>query len=251
LQRILDRGAGLPHTAGVTPASRTRGPPGVATPGASSFWGSIVNRTVFLIDGFNVYHSLREAESVTGHRLRWLDLHGLCSALLHLVPGRCDLDSVVYLSALARHLESSRPGTVARHLRYIDALQATGVQTVLGHFRRRATRCPLCGGWWQRWEEKKTDVAIATRLLRLAAVGECERLVVVSGDTDIVPAIVEARDVWAADDGVVFPVRRANAQLRQVASWAANLDVAWYERHQLPERLTAADGRTVVKPAAW
>ena len=105
MQRILDRVAGLSHTAGVTPASRTRGPPGVATPGASSFWGSIVNRTGFLIDGFNVYHSLREAESVTGHRLHRLDLHGLCSALLHLVPGRCDVDSVVYFSALARHLE--------------------------------------------------------------------------------------------------------------------------------------------------
>ena len=105
MQRILDRVGGVSHTAGVTPASRTRGPPGVATPGASSFWGSIVNRTGFLIDGFNVYHSLREAESVTGHRLHRLDLHGLCSALLHLVPGRCDVDSVVHFSALARHLE--------------------------------------------------------------------------------------------------------------------------------------------------
>ena len=74
---------------------------------------------------------------------------------------------------------------------------------------------------------------------------------IVSGDTDIVPAIVEAREVWAADVGVVFPARRANAQLRRVASWTANLDAAWYARHQLPERLTAADGRTVVKPSAW
>jgi len=251
LQRLLDAIGGRRHTRRVTPASRTRGPPGVATPGVSSFWGSIVNRTVFLVDGFNVHHSLRESESATASRLRWLDLHGLCTALLHLVPGRCELDSVVYFSALARHLEPSRPGTVARHLRYIDALQATGVQTVLGRYRRRSTRCPLCWGWWDRWEEKKTDVAIATRLLRLVAAGECERLVVVSGDTDIVPAIDEARAVWAAQVGVAFPARRANAQLRRVASWSVNLDPAWYLRHQLPCSVTAADGHAIVRPSGW
>ena len=210
-----------------------------------------MNRVVYLVDGFNVYHSVRESERLTSQSLRWLDLHSLCAALLHLVPGRSDIDSVVYFSALARHLELSRPGTVARHLRYIDALQATGVDTVLGHFRRRLTHCPLCGGRWYRWEEKKTDVAIATRLLRLAATGECERVVVVSGDTDIVPAIDEARSLWQANVGVAFPARRANAQLRRAASWTVNLDPSWYVRHQLPRRFETGDGRVIVRPRGW
>jgi len=81
--------------------------------------------------------------------------------------------------------------------------------------------------------------------------GECERLVVVSGDTDIVPAIDEARAVWAAQVGVAFPARRANAQLRRVASWSVNLDPAWYLRHQLPCSVTAADGHAIVRPSGW
>ena len=85
------------------PTGIPRGPPGVAAPGFSSFWGSIVNRTVFLVDGFNLHHSLR-----------WLDLTALCSSLVHALPGRCEVAGIVYFSALARHMDASRPGTVAR-----------------------------------------------------------------------------------------------------------------------------------------
>ena len=175
---------------GSPPASRTRGPPGVAIlPGVSSFLGANVNRVVYLCRRLlNLYHSLREAERSRGRSLRWLDLSALCSSLLHAVPGRSELAGVVYFSALARHMEAARPGTVARHLRYLDALQATGVETVLSQFKRRQVRCPYCGRVRDRWEEKQTDVGIAVRLMKLAAVGACERVFVVSGDTDLVPA---------------------------------------------------------------
>ena len=152
-----------------------------------------MNRVVYLVDGFNLYHSLREAERSRGRSLRWLDLSALCSSLLHAVPGRSELAGVIYFSALARHMETARPGTVARHLRYLDALQATGVETVLSQFKRRQVRCPYCGRVRDRWEEKQTDVGIAVRLMKLAAVGACGRVFVVSGDTDLVPAISEAR----------------------------------------------------------
>ena len=239
------------HTQQVTPASRTRGPPGVATPGVSSFWGSIVNRTVFLVDGFNLYHSLRDVDRGHGHSLRWLDLNALCSSLLHAVPGRCELAGVVYFSALARHMEAARPGTVARHLRYVDALQATGVETILGHFKRRRVRCPSCGRVRDRWEEKQTDVGIAVRLMKLAATGACERILVVSGDTDLVPAISEARSTWPARIGVAFPARRANAQLRAAADWTVNLDAGSYARHQFPAVVMGRDGTGIRRPGNW
>ncbi len=142
-----------------------------------------MNRVVYLVDGFNLYHSLREVERGHGHSLRWLDLNALCSSLLHAVPGRCEVAGIVYFSAMARHREAARPGAVARHLRYVDALQATGVETILGHFKRRQVRCPYCGRVRDRWEEKQTDVGIAVRLVKLAATDACERVLVVSGST--------------------------------------------------------------------
>lgn len=216
-------------------------------PGGFFVSGANVNRVVCLVDGFNLYHSLREVERGHGHSLRWLDLSALCSSLLHAVPGRCELAGIVYFSAPARHMEAARPGTVARRLRYLDALQATGVEAILGHFKRRQVRCPYCGRVRDRWEEKQTDVGIAVRLMKLAATGACERVLVVSGDTDLVPAISEARSTWPARIGVAFPARRANAQLRAVADWTINLDAGSYARHQFP----AVDFRTVADPTDY
>ena len=126
----------------VFPTGISRGPPGVATPGVSSFWGSFVNRVLCLIDGFNLYHSLRDCERDTGARVRWLDLRSLCSSLLHALPGDCTLGEVVYFSALAHHIELSRPGTIVRHQQYIDVLRASGVTIRLGHFKRRPRGVP-------------------------------------------------------------------------------------------------------------
>ncbi len=220
-------------------------------PGGFFVSGANVNRVVYLVDGFNLYHSLREAERSRGRSLRWLDLSALCSSLLHAVPGRSELACVVYFSALARHMEAARPGTVARHLRYLDALQATGVETVLSQFKRRQVRCPYCGRVRDRWEEKQTDVGIAVRLMKLAAVGACERVFVVSGDTDLVPAISEARATWPARIGVAFPARRATAQLRAVADWTVNLDSGAYARHQFPSVVAGRDGTPIRRPSSW
>jgi len=148
-------------------------------------------------------------------------------------------------------MEAARPGTVARHLRYLDALQATGVETVLSQFKRRQVRCPYCGRVRDRWEEKQTDVGIAVRLMRLAAVGACERVFVVSGDTDLVPAIGEARATWPARIRVAFPARRATAQLRAVADWTVNLDAGAYARHQLPRVVAGRDGTPIRRPSSW
>jgi hypothetical protein len=75
-----------------------------------------VNRVVYLVDGFNLYHSLREVERSRGHSLRWLDLAALCSSLLHAVPGRSELAGIVYFSALAQFpaVVTGRDGTRIR-----------------------------------------------------------------------------------------------------------------------------------------
>ena len=36
----------------------------------------------FVIDGFNLYHSIRDVERETGVNCRWLDIRSLCSTLV-------------------------------------------------------------------------------------------------------------------------------------------------------------------------
>jgi hypothetical protein len=68
----------------ITAAATRQFPPGRDPEGF--FLGAVMIRTTFLIDGFNLYHSLRKAEADTGQRaMRWLDLHRMCSNFLYLI----------------------------------------------------------------------------------------------------------------------------------------------------------------------
>jgi uncharacterized LabA/DUF88 family protein len=205
-----------------------------------------------LIDGFNLYHSLRDCERDTGARVRWLDLRSLCDSLLHALPGRCVVGEVVYFSALAHHIELSRPGTIERHQRYIDILRASGVTTRLGQFKRRRVVCPVCGAVRARFEEKETDVAIASRLLAPETREHFDLALVVTGDTDLVPAIETARLGPAAlAVAVAFPYRRVNRQLRFAADASFRLGTASYLSHQFPAAALGSDGHPMTRPAEW
>ena len=205
-----------------------------------------------LVDGFNLYHSLRDCERDTGARVRWLDVRSMCASLLHVLPGECSLGEIVFFSALAHHVERNHPGTIDRHLRYLDALRATGVTVRLGQFKRRDAVCPVCGAVRPRYEEKETDVAIASRLLAAESRRRFGVALLVTGDTDLVPAITTAR---AEPDplvvAVAFPYRRVNRQLRSAADTSLRLSTKSYRRHQLPMTLPGPEGRVLARPQAW
>ena len=125
-----------------------------------------MSRTSFLVDGFNLYHSLKKAETVLGGRgTRWLDLKALCVSYLQAMGTAARLESVHYFSALAFHMEQAKPGVTARHQTYIDCLTASGVIVELSKFKMKTSACRHCGRAIVRYEEKETDVAIGVRLL--------------------------------------------------------------------------------------
>lgn len=51
--------------------------------------GEGMNRTVFIVDGFNLYHSVVDAaRDAPGATTKWLDLRKLCSSYLPLAGQR-------------------------------------------------------------------------------------------------------------------------------------------------------------------
>ena len=123
-----------------------------------------------------------------------------------------------------------------RQMRYLEALRATGAETRLGQFKRRERTCALCGRRFATFEEKETDVAIGTALTRLVCDDACDTVVLVTGDTDLVPAVTTGRD---RDPGktlaVLFPYRRASAELKRVVDASFTIKATTYARHQLPK----------------
>jgi uncharacterized LabA/DUF88 family protein len=215
----------------------------------------MAHRVSFLVDGFNIYHSLREVERLTRAQVRWLDLRKLCEAYLHAVRGavgdRVDLASVTYFSAFATHLVPNNPDVVRRHQTYVDALRSTGVDVVMSRFKAKTVTCPLCGGRFKRHEEKETDVAIGLQLTELFVRGACETAVLITGDTDLVPAIRSAKRLYPAHTvGMGFPFMRHNAELRAVADFAFNISQRDVQRAQLPHQIHW-EGQVLTRPASW
>jgi hypothetical protein len=93
-------------------------------------------RVTFLVDGFNVYHSAaalsKDCENASS--TKWLDLSSMMRSVLPLVDKSARLEEIHYFSALAYHMEPSRPGTVSRHETYLKCLRASGVRVELGRF---------------------------------------------------------------------------------------------------------------------
>jgi uncharacterized LabA/DUF88 family protein len=210
----------------------------------------------FLVDGFNVYHSLREVEALTGNRVRWLDLRKLLSAHLqpvrNAVGERVDVSKICYFSALAHHLTTTDRDVVNRHCAYISALESTGVEVVLSKFKAKDVKCPTCGRTYKRHEEKETDVAIAAKLLDVLARNQCDIVVLVTGDTDQIPAIRTAKGLFPHRKiGVGFPFMRHTRELTEVADFTFTIGQKEMQRSQFPGEVTLADGTTVNKPSTW
>lgn len=210
----------------------------------------------FLVDGFNVYHSLRQVESLTGNRVRWLDLRKLLGAHLQAVRNamgeRVEVSKIYYFSALAYHLTTTDRDVVNRHLAYISALESTGVDVVLSKFKAKDVKCPACGRTYKRHEEKETDVAIAAKLLDVLARSQCDAVILVTGDTDQIPAIRTAKALFPRRKiGVGFPFMRHTRELAQVADFSFAIGQKEMERSQFPIRVPLADGTTASRPSTW
>ncbi|HTY05645.1 MAG TPA: NYN domain-containing protein, partial [Gemmatimonadales bacterium] len=139
------------------------------------------NRVCFLVDGFNVYHSITEAMKLNpAVSMKWLDFGSFCRSYLSAIGPDATLEQVFYFSATA----DWRPARAARHTLLIEALRATGVSVHLGRFKEKDVTCPSCGYQFKKHEEKETDVAIAVKLVELFSLDACDTAVLVTGDTD-------------------------------------------------------------------
>ena len=206
-------------------------------------------RIVGLVDGFNLYHSLKLCGEQTGIPAKWLDLRAVFSSFLPHIGRDAELGEVYYCTALAHHIAERKPGVVSRHRSYIAALEATGVSILEGRFKEGRTWCKHCRKEHSRWEEKESDVALALRVLEVFHSEQADAVMLVTGDTDLVPAVLTARRLFPGRlIYTVFPYKRKNNELAKASHRSFNLKPATYARCQLPETVELPGGRTVKKP---
>jgi len=195
------------------------------------------------IDGFNVYHALDAVPAY--RRFKWMNLYKLARAY---VLGSDTLEGVEYFTTLA----TWDAGKVARHALFIRANEEQGVVVTYGEFKRKERYCGLCNRkFWSR-EEKQTDVNIALRLLELAVQERYDKAIIVSGDTDLIPAIKAVHRTFPNKKvGVVIPIGRASEDFKKQADFYHKMKMAHLIASRFDDDHKMADGSTTSCPANW
>ncbi|MDZ7759615.1 MAG: NYN domain-containing protein [Desulfovermiculus sp.] len=211
-----------------------------------------MSRVAFLIDGFNLYHSVREAQRELNASTKWLNIKGLCQSYIYLLGKEATLFQVYYFSALAKHLEATNPDVTQRHQDFIECIKDTGVQVELNRFKKNSVKCKYCNRKFFRHEEKETDVSIAIKLLEIFINDECDIAVLVTGDTDLSPAVKTAKRLFPNKKiGFAFPYKRKNKELAKLADYQFEIKKQVYAKFQFSDPFITQEGIAINKPVSW
>lgn len=201
-------------------------------------------RTTVLIDGFNLYHGLRER---FGRRYLWLDL----VRMARLLRPRDDIVTVRYFTAMIENDAEGRQRQETYHAA-LSAHCGPALEIVLGRFQVKVRTCRSCGASWRTFEEKETDVNIAVAVMTASATPSNDLLVIVSADSDLCPALRAARQI-APRLGLIaaFPPRRSSFEIKSLVPGNFMIGHDKIRRAQLPDVVRDEAGRILRRPEHW
>ena len=201
------------------------------------------HRVFAYVDGFNLYFGLRAAKL---DQFRWLDIARLAQNLL--LPTQ-HLEKVHYFTALVRGPNKDKR---RRQRDWIDAMQSRELVTVTyGRYLKKDGECHQCGNRWDRWEEKMTDVNIATQLVVDAFHDRFDTALLLSGDSDLANAVRVVQEETGKRVVAAFPPKRESYDLKQVCDASFRINRTVIGKSLLPDTVTLGGGRTVTRPSNW
>jgi len=103
-----------------------------------------------------------------------------------------------------------------------------------------------------KFEEKRTDVALASAMIADSSKDRMDCVVLISGDSDFVPAVETVRREFGKTVLVFDPSDVHSEHLKIAASFYKNIPRDLPARCQLPESIpVGTHGRFIHRPAAW
>jgi hypothetical protein len=226
-------------------------------------------RTIVYIDGYNFYFGLLKNTAY-----KWLDVVALVKHICHIQNPGFEIVGVKFFTAPIITRVSSK-GDKAQHAqqtyhralkaRYPDSLQIINGYYILeqGNFpeyKHPIVKEDKVAVW--RLEEKQTDVNIALHLYRDAALQACGQVVLVSGDSDLEPALAFIKqDFPEIHRGLILPrpkpvestkpTRSSNKTLSDLSHWTRSyvLDEE-LKKFQFPDKVPTLKKPTL-KPDYW
>ncbi|WP_429513132.1 NYN domain-containing protein [Pseudomonas sp. BT76 TE3572] len=228
-------------------------------------------RTAFFVDGYNVFYGL-----LADTPYKWLNLPQLLAYIAHIENPQSSVASIDYFTSSVKPELATR-GIASKEAQdtYVRALKAQNVAIHYGRHQLEPARAPRfinkrIGASRQdttpiwKLEEKETDVHIAISMYRTAArqakvngAEGIQQLVLVSGDTDMAPALRAIReDFPQMTVGVVLPYRTGfkrtpPGSLKELSHWMRRvISAEELQSHQFPDKVPTRK-KPAIKPDYW
>lgn len=213
------------------------------------------NRVIIYIDGFNLYHGLRDA----GWRsVYWLNISALGQNLLK--PNQTLVFTKYFTSRITGPKPADSPAKQQRlrekrqrQTDYLDALATLpDLRIYEGHYLAKEQCCRSCGAQWTAHEEKMTDVSIATEMLMDAFHDAFDTALLISADSDLTPPTRAIRQFFPTKRIIAaFPPRRSSVQLKQAANASFTIGRGKLKQSQMPNQVRTNSDFVVNRPYRW
>lgn len=200
-------------------------------------------RVIVYVDGFNFYYGLKTPK---WRKYYWIDIVRLFEMFLK--PNQ-ELVAVKYFSA--------RPADVGKSKRQDAFFQANNenpkFKLILGKYLKKQFECYKCHNIIHTYEEKESDVRFATQIVADAYQKNCDIAIIVSADSDMIPAIEIAKEVYVKVF-IYFPPNQFSSNLSTMGDGISTLMQRYEHRFKkaiMPGTIHLNSGFDLKKPTEW
>lgn len=169
-------------------------------------------RVIIYIDGFNFYFGLHELEE--WKRFYWIDIVKLFKTFMKKDE---ELDCVRYYTARPKNEgKRERQNTL---MKVNKNLNDNRFKIIYGKYIKKPIRClAKCKEKFEIQEEKQTDVKLSVDILEDYIIGNCNKTILVSADSDLLPSVRSIKRLQEAlnkkhDINIYFPPNRFSSDM--------------------------------------
>lgn len=182
-------------------------------------------------------------------RYYWLNIRDLSLKLLK--PNQI-LKGVKYFTSRVSSTPND-PDKATRQNEILEAIETlTDTKIFYGHYLTNSVKCFNCKKIWTAPDEKMTDVNIATELLIDAFQDKFDVAILISGDSDLAPAIQSIKKIFKNKQTIIFfPPKRVSKHLREIEEMSFTLGRKLLADSQFPEEVLKPNGLKLKRPPLW
>jgi len=206
-------------------------------------------RVIVYVDGFNFYYGLKTIalRDQRWKKFYWLDIVSFFEKML---TYKQELVVVNYFSARPHDIDASK----RQDLFFSANKLNTKFRLILGKYLKKDIICKNCGNIIHSFEEKETDVRIATQMINDVYKKSCDITIIVSADSDIIPSVELIREINPEHKiYVYFPPLRHSVSLSNACDSERKLSnfKARFNQSMLSDRVTLLNGTVIDRPNKW